>query len=337
MLRRTVALTLALASGLAAAGAAPPSPIDLLHAAAEAPRHVSYVGQVELLGMGATGSEASVFRVEHLAPDLTRRTYLAPSNLYGDWQMSNGSVTYAVDVRRRNVVTTPNETFGVHYGWYRNLSLLLRNYRTVAQPDADIAGRPVHVIALVNRYTGRQTMRVWIDAKTDMMLQRQVYSSNGSIVTQMRFEEIRFTRAIPSATFALPGGYASVAGQSRGDPGDPREVMAKAGFAVHAPHYLPEGFQPVAADVAEVNGVRTLHLLYSDGIRTISLFENAKGAAVDMSGYRTVAVNVGSRRGEEVERGPTTLLAWADDTLHLALVGDLNRDELQRIAASISP
>lgn len=341
ILRYGVALLFALLFGARAATGSPMSrdegALTLLQATVAAPRHVSFVAQVELLTIGAHGSQASVFRVEHRAPDLTRRWYVSPPNLYGDWTLSRGTSTYAVDVRRRHVVVTPNETFGLHYGWSRNIGLLMHNYAPVAGPTQQVAGRTVRTIALVNRYTGATTMRLWIDAQTNVTLRREVYASTGSLVSQMRFDEVRFTAEIPSATFALPAHYSTTHGPSRGVPSDnPASIMALAGFPARAPHYLPEGFTPVAADLAQENGIRTLHLLYSDGLRTVSLFENARGAAVDMSGYRASSFSIGSVHGETVDEGSTTLLAWSQGSLHFALVGDLNRDELERIAASIS-
>ncbi|HEY9086255.1 MAG TPA: sigma-E factor regulatory protein RseB domain-containing protein [Candidatus Tyrphobacter sp.] len=311
--------------------------VALLHAAVEAPRRISFVAQVQLLSIGSHGSTASIFRVEHRAPDLTRRWYLAPQNLYGDFTISRAHTTYAIDVRSRRVVVTPHDAFGLHFGWSRNLPLLVANYRPAIGPDDEVAGRPTDVVTLVNRYTGATTMRLWVDERTDLMLRREIYSSDGSVVLQMRFDAVRFTNAIPLATFTLPAHYERTAGPNREMPSnDPLHVMAVSGLAVRAPRYLPEGFTPVAADLDNVKGVRTLHVLYSDGLRTISLFENARGAAVDMSGYHPVSTTVGALSAQYVEDGPTTLLAWSQGALHFALVGDLNRDELERIAASLA-
>ncbi len=339
-LRRTLTLLLVLAAGAQAQAATAQTDakaIALLHAAAEAPLHVSFVAQVELLTIGSHGSDASVFRVDHRAPNLTRRWYLAPSNLYGDWVLSRGGSTYAVDVKRRRIVVTRNDAFGVHVGWRHNLALLTRNYAPVMGRDAQVAGRPVHTISLVNRYTGLTTMRLWIDAATGLMLQRQVYATNGSLVVQMHFDDVRPTNGIPPSTFDLPSNYAQIAGPSHGIPDDdPNRVIARCGFQSRVPHYLPEGFTPVAADLGNESGVRTLHILYSDGLRTVSLFENARGAAVDMSGYHPVALTVGPLNVESVDRGPTTLLAWSQGSLHYALVADLTREDLEKIALSLA-
>ncbi len=309
---------------------------SLLHAAVEAPRHVSFIGQVQLLELGAHGSEASIFRVEHLAPNLFERRYLAPENLYGDSTIFSGNAVYSIDPKRKQIVVTPHEVYGLHFGWTHNFALLTRNYRPVKEPDEIVAGRPVDVIRLVNRYSGVTTLRIWIDEKTSLMLRRDVYASNGSVVLQMHFDKVRFTNAIPRSAFALPHGYTIVKGPSEEEASDnPAAVVARAGFASRAPHYLPEGFVAVGAELGDERGVRILHVLYSDGLRTVSLFENARGAAVNTTGYHAVKLSVGGREMDAVDEGATTMLAWSDDRLHYALVGDLGRTELEKIAASI--
>jgi negative regulator of sigma E activity len=113
--------------------------------------------------------------------------------------------------------------------------------------------------------------------------------------------------------------------------------VSTAGFQALGPKYLPEGFLPIAGDVSDIKGVRTLHLLYSDGLRTVSIFENARGAAVDLSKYTVHQTAVRSHNAQYVLEGPTTLLAWAQGNLHFALVGELSRDDLVRIASSVAP
>ena len=86
-----------------------------------------------------------------------------------------------------------------------------------------------------------------------------------------------------------------------------------------------------------VAGVKTLHLLYTDGLRSISLFENATGAAADYGNFRPKTVSFEGHDGTYVEEGPTTLLTWKEHGLHFALVSDLLLPELISIAKSVVP
>lgn len=332
------ALIAALALGPSAARAQT-DPTALLREAIQAPRNVSFVGQVQDVEFGQSKAEASIFRVEHAAPDATRRWYLAPQTLYGDSIVSRGDTSYEVDVKHDRIIVSTDDAIDDQVALDDNFGLLTKNYRAIMAPDDTVAGRRALVVLLVNKYTGQTVMRVWLDAQTKLVLEKERYAANGAVSHQMRFEQIRYVHALPSAIFALPSrGFARIEGPSHGTPSnDLAGAVRTAGFQALGPKYLPEGFFPVAATVTQIKGVRTLHVLYSDGIRTVSLFENARGAAVDLSRFTVHDARVGNHSAQYVETGPTMLLAWAQAGLHFALVGELARDELLKIASSIVP
>jgi negative regulator of sigma E activity len=191
---------------------------------------------------------------------------------------------------------------------------------------------------LINKYTGERAVRVWIDRATKLVLKKEEYHANGSIASQTRFEEIRYTGSIPDGLFStdIPAGYSQVAGQDVALPSpDVERVIRDAGFSPIEPKNLPQGFAVEGGDVSNVNGVRTLHLLYSDGLRSISLFENATGAAADFGTLRPKTIYFEGHDAQYVEDGPTTLLTWKEHHLNFALVGDLMRNELVEIAKSV--
>ena len=334
-------LTLAaVATGVQSRNADAQDASALLRASINAPAHLSYAGQVENVRFGNSGSEATIYRIEHRAPDMTRRTYIAPQALYGDWIVTRGAQSYNVDVSHRRVIVATNATVDDQVALNDNFGLLRSNYTALPGTSDVVAGRATTNIALMNKYTGQIIMRVWIDNQTHLALEKESYAPNGSIISHMRFEQIRYTDNFPSAIFDVPhlSGYAIVPGMSHGPTSSNVQASVRAaGFAARGPKYLPLGFVPVTGDVSDVKGIRTLHLLYSDGIRTISLFENNRGAAVDLSRYKVQTTRFEDHEGQYVQDGPTTLLTWAEAGLHFALVGDLSRQELSRIAASVVP
>jgi negative regulator of sigma E activity len=329
---------LLLAAVLMGGTPAPPPPADLLRDAMNAPERISYVGEVQVLRIGAERSDATIYRIEHRAPDRTRRWYVAPQDLYGDSIITRGSTTYSIDVKRERLVISQDEDADEQIAARSNFGILMANYNAVYAPDETVSGRAVYVVLLNNKYTGQTTMRVHIDAQTHLVLERQQYGSNGSLIAQTRMEEIRYTNAIPTAVFELPAGLNRVNGAARGQEStDIAHVISSAGFTAQVPKYLPEGFSPIAGDVVSIQDVPTLHLIYSDGIRTVSLFQNEKNAAADLSHYHAIATTVAEHPARYVEEGPTTLVAWSDGNRHFALVGDLSLTELEKIGASVLP
>lgn len=310
----------------------------LLREAVSAYGKYSYIGQVQNTDFGTDRADSVLFRIEHRAPDMTRRWYLAPESLYGDFILGRGDTSYDVDPHTKRIVVVHDDALDDQVAMDDNFGLLLHNYRAVIGSDDNIAGRRAVAVLLINKYTGETVMRIVVDAETKLVLEKDRYSSTGSVAHLMRFEQIRYTNAIPAGLFSIPStGYAHVNGPSHGIPSnDLAAVVKTAGFHAIGPKYLPDGFLPIAGDVSEIKGVRTLHVLYSDGLRTVSLFENARGAAVDLSKYTVHSTRVKSADAQYVEDGPTTLLTWASGSHHFALVGELSRAELVRIASSVN-
>lgn len=312
--------------------------IDLLRAAMRAREVTSYVAQVQAIRFGTSGAVATIAREEHLAPDETHKIYLAPEDMYGDSVVMRGLETYSYDPKHQRVVISRGPAYDTQTMSNGNLALLLANYRPLLGTPEIIAGRMTIPCSLVNRFTGERVMRVWIDAETRLILQKEAYHANGTIASRTQFENIRYTSAMPVALFAtpLPSGYHVENRPPASGSSDLERVVKDAGFTPAGPRYLPEGFTIISADVTTLKGVKTLHLMYSDGVRSLSLFENAANAAADFRGLKPVPTKIENREALYVNDGPTMFLSWKNQGLTFALVGDLELKELKAIAASVS-
>jgi negative regulator of sigma E activity len=311
----------------------------LIVAAAAAPKHVSFVGQISTIRSGQTRSLAVVSKVEHRAPDETRRTYLTPRVLYGQFVISRGAMSWDVDPSRKRVVVSENKAMVDPVAVVDDIALLDANYRAVRTGAEGIADRKTDVVDLVSRYTGERAMRLWIDTDTHVVLAKEAYHADGSLAWRVRFDDIRYTDGIPESIFtgAVPTGYATVKGRSYSQPHTLPNAIPDAGFRPVTPRYLPEGFSLVGGDVATIKDVKTLHLIYSDGIRNLSLFESATDRAVDFTGLKPQTTRFENHDAQYVRDGPTTLVAWREHKLAFALVGDLDLKELTQIATSVVP
>jgi outer membrane lipoprotein-sorting protein len=311
----------------------------LIVEAVAAPKHVSFVGQLSTIRSGTTQAFAVIQKVEHRAPDQTRRTYLAPRDLYGQFVISRGAMSWDVDPRKKRVVASENKAAVDPVAVVDDIALLDSNYRAVRTGTGDVADRRTDVVDLVSRYTGERAMRVWLDAETHIVLAKEAYHGDGSLAWRTRFDEIRYTDAIPPELFneSPPPGFEIVRGRSYEQVQSLPSAVPDAGFKPITPKFLPEGFSLVGADVSTVNGVKNLHLIYSDGIRTLSIFENATGRATDFSKMQPRATSIEGHEASYVRDGPTTLLAWREHNLTFAVVGDLDLKELIQIAASVVP
>ncbi len=315
-------------------------PVAMLRQSIAAPRTVSYEGQFETVRFSSNRASATIVKIEHRAPGMTRRWFVAPESLYGDYVITRGTATYEFDTKHGRVTISHNPTIDNQIAATDDFGQVLQNYRAIADGAETVADRATVSIVLVNKYTGERALRVWIDRATHLVLKKEEYHGNGSVASQSRFEELRYTNAIPDGIFSseAPTGYAQVAGVSVDMPSsDIERVIKDAGFRPVEPKDLPQGFTVENGGVTVVNGVRTLHLLYSDGLRSISLFENATGAAAEFGALRPKNVTFEGHDAQYVEDGPTTLLTWREHGLYFALVGDLLQNEMLAIAKSVVP
>jgi negative regulator of sigma E activity len=315
-------------------------PAALLRSSLEAPRDVSYVGQVETVRFASSRANATIVKVEHRAPEFTRSWYVAPEALYGDYVITRGVATYQFDTKHGEETVTHGSSIDDQVTASGNFDRVLANYRAIYDGDSIVAERPTVSVALINKYTGERAMRVWIDRETHLVLKKEEYHANGAVASQTHFEDLRYTRSLPDGIFSIdpPAGFARINGPAVATPSsDIDRVIKEAGFAPYKPEALPQGFQVVSGDVTTVNGVRTLHLLYTDGLRSISLFENATDAAADFGSLHPKTLTFEGHDAEYVEDGPTTLLTWKEHDIYFALVGDLLRNELVEIAKSVVP
>jgi negative regulator of sigma E activity len=339
-----MAAACALPAGVSAAQPTPaPAPPDsnaLVRQALDAPRHVSYVGQLQTTRWGSRVASATIQRVEHLAPSSTRRTFLAPEALYGEYDITLGTTTTKIDPKQHRAMVSENPSSDNAITINSSIALLVANYRAVAGPVEIVAARPTTTISLVNRYTGERMMRLWIDNETKVVLAKEAYHQDGSLAWRSRFDEIRYTAEIPSGVFSatIPQGFQEVEGRRFADITDdlPR-MVDEAGFKPVNPRYLPDGFHIIGAENSTFRGLRNLHLLYSDGIRTLSLFENNADSEPDFGGVKPSITHFEGHDAQYVKDGPTTLLTWREHGLAFALVGDLDLKKLTAIAVSVIP
>lgn len=353
--RHAVRSTLALVCALAATCTVAARPLDarakgtirdastateLLRASLDAPKTISYIGQIETIRFSSNRAIATIVKIEHRAPGLTRRWYVAPEALFGDYVIARGNATYNFDTHHDRVVLSHVPALDDAVSSAGSFERVLANYRAVIEGTESVADRPTTSVVLIDRYTGERAMRVWIDRETHLVLKKEEYHANGAVASRTRFDAVRYTNEIPESIFSvdLPPGYKEVAGPEIATmDSDVDRVIAQAGFRPYEPRNLPQGFLMTSADVSEVAGVKTLHLLYSDGLRSVSLFENAKGAAADFGSLHPTSLPFEGHEAQYVEEGPTTLLTWKEKSLYFALVGDLQRGELVEIAKSVVP
>jgi hypothetical protein len=155
----------------------------------------------------------------------------------------------------------------------------------------------------------------------------------------MRFTSIRYLANLPETLFSTtaPRGYRVTQSDSvlpaANQFAETHEVPAAFRTAT-APLNLPDGFRIVRVTATRVGGIPARHAVYSDGVRTLSLFESPVAHMPSFGNDRPQIVRIHSVEGRYLEDGNDSLLTWSNATTCLTLVGNLSKDELLEIAQS---
>jgi sigma-E factor negative regulatory protein RseB len=154
-------------------------------------------------------------------------------------------------------------------------------YRLEALPDARVLGRIAHVIAVNPKDQFRFGYRLWLDEKTAMPLKTQLCDSHGEIVEQILFARLDMPENIADSELA-PAVKTDGMRWVRQGPARDAPSTALSGFRASE---LPPGFKLTVEGAQTIGGATApaSHLVYSDGLATVSVFIEAQ-AAPDAAG-----------------------------------------------------
>lgn len=278
---------------------------DIVRKAQSASAHVSYRGTKEACIVTDGRPVCSVMHVTHMKPDKTRTQYSSPKLVAGVVVVQSGANTWKRAPRAK-------EWEQLHYAALAPpagmIDVALANYNVRLIGSQKMAGRDAYVVMASPKRVGESVMRLWIDKHSYLTLRTQEENPPGRITSSSRFTSITLNPPnISPSLFAVKakGGAASSA--------------CKMGFRVIKPRYLPKGYKLVGQTMGEVSSCACVHLQFSNGVNTLSLFERCCGCGV---------------KAPKVPAKCAGVMTWVRRDMLFTLVGDLPRAELQKIADS---
>jgi negative regulator of sigma E activity len=338
-------IVLAALAGQVALPVAAANPDDadaLLHQSFAAQNQLSYIGEVETLRFESSRAQATIVRIEHRQPDLTRRWYLAPPKLFGDSIVSVRHTTYEFDEHHHRVIQS-SHVWADDATRLSREALLSRNFRAVLAGNGTIAGRSVRMINLLQRSTGQRLVSLALDEATSLPLERESYRVDGSIAFRMRFTSIRYIApdALPVSIFSteIPHDFTLINKEQtamiHGNKTDPDASSDMARYH-RKPEMLQGGFHLIRTSKTRLDSIAAQQWVYSDGVRTLSLFENPLDDRPEFAGLHPKTIPFENSSASLVENGSELLFSWPTSEGILTLVGDMSADELISIAHELS-
>ena len=151
-------------------------------------------------------------------------------------------------------------------------------YRIEALPATRILGRPARVIAVNPKDQFRFGYRLWLDEKTAMPLKTQLCDSRGQVIEQIFFARLDMPESIPDSDLAPT---VRTDGHALGAPGTRASTTPRRRWRPTAPANCRRDFDLTVPGAQTLGGasVPASHLVYSDGLATVSVFVEAPRSA----------------------------------------------------------
>jgi sigma-E factor negative regulatory protein RseB len=151
-------------------------------------------------------------------------------------------------------------------------------YRIESLPASRVLGRPARVIAVTPKDQFRYGYRLWLDETTSMPLKTQLCDARGQVIEQILFARLEMPENIPDSEVAPSIRTEGMRWVRQG----PARDSASAALSAYRASELPPGFH-LTVTGAQTLGSATVpatHLVYSDGLATVSVFVEAERGSV---------------------------------------------------------
>jgi outer membrane lipoprotein-sorting protein len=212
----------------------------------------------------------------------------------------------------------------------------LVSYEVRAMPSEPIAGRRSRRLEFSPRQGGsRPRRRIWLDEETALILRTEVYGTDDRLSWLTVFEDLEYRPAFDAAVFTMrvpPGARVVEAGAESCV--EPEEAGRIAGLPVALPAYLPAGFARQCIRARRHHDYGEIQVVFGDGLSLLSLFQSTSFRDPGAAGA-AAAVEVGHATGRWHALGLVNGISWGTSRAHFALLGELSRDELHRVAGSV--
>jgi sigma-E factor negative regulatory protein RseB len=187
---------------------------------------------------------------------------------------SNGELTcYLPD--QHTVLVQPRQDHGPFLGSLPRFgSDVDQFYLIEALPATHVLGRAARVIAVHPKDQFRFGYRLWLDENTAMPLKTQLCDSRGQVIEQILFARLDMPENIADADLTPAVNTEGMRWVRQG----PAREAAPSTLAEYRASELPPGFRLTVSGVQTLGGASApaAHLVYSDGLATVSVFVEAE-------------------------------------------------------------
>ena len=310
----TVCLTGFLASNAVAGDVS-----DLLKKMTTASESLNYHGIFVL----RKSDSLTTMRVEHGAD--SRGIWESLESLNGEKRQVirlNEEVTSIYPNRKLLTVSYNKDKASLHPTLPENLDKLEAYYKISRLEDERIADHEAAVLDVMPNDNYRYGYRYWLDTDTGVLLKCDLLNENGAVVEQMMFTMLEYLPQAPKSAFNTVDkkDYQTRDYKIRQLDAE-RAVVENASWQVTR---LPDGFMLAQSSERKSQAAEQLHLIYSDGLASVSVFIERGGKShhrLDGASSMGALNAYGARSGE----------------YFVTVMGEVPASTVMQIAQSIQP
>lgn len=177
----------------------------------------------------------------------------------------NNEVISIYPGRKLVTVSQLGDKPGLHPMLPENLDKLSNYYSINQLGDDRIAGRETSVLNVQPKDAYRYGYKYWLDHDTGVLLKCDLLDEDGEIVEQMMYTSFNDHSKVPQSAFSVP----ELEGFTRQTQNKSKEQHANIGWRVTN---MPQGFMLTQSTVRSGEASESLHLMYSDGLASVSVF-----------------------------------------------------------------
>ena len=314
---RTATLLLALCgAGCLCAGAAlaEDGPHELLDRMSTAVQTTNYEGTVLRISDG----HAEALKVIHTVADGVIREKVIAQEGNGLEIIRNGNEVHCILPEQKSVLVEEWNDQSTLFSTLPSSNLRFGNeYDVKIVGEQRVAGREAVQIAIKPHDEFRYEHRVWLDTETGFPLQTQLIGADGAPLEQIKFADIRLDPEILDT--ALTSTYST---ENFKWYNQPQRQVARVVDNRWQNKSLPLGFRLVSSQAEIMPGSEEVitHLLYSDGLASVSVF---------------IAAHAEERMSKRSRAGASNSYSTVVGEHRITAVGEVPAATVERIATAM--
>jgi negative regulator of sigma E activity len=208
---------------------------------------------------------------------------------------------------------------------YNGVDLAEENYLFVKEGLVTMCERPALILKVEADADNRPWYRAWVDRETGLILKLEKYSEERKLFSY-EFLEITINLDIPHSLFNITVNNDKRKNQYRFF-SSVKAMERELGYPLVRPRFIPDGYLRKKCRLIINEGYRVAHLLFSNGVSTLSFFQRCAASDADL------ALQIGEMKVTEQQN--MTVVRFRTSKYMFTLIGDLGINQMQRLMQAI--